>query len=365
METFLKVLKGISEVDYSELSSEYLIWYGYFLGSGNQDKIEFIEFFKNLKRIEDMGISSPYFKAFIIFESLKDREIAASLLDSLLESCSERYICHSLTETQQMDYQTISNCILQVSENERCDKGSKIAIPEDNRHIYYPDYADQGILPYDYSNFREEVPPANMKCLICLEDFTLSDFIPLNTCECVFCTACFNQHLTSQIKQRSFPIRCPQCRKELCESDIGDRLDNECRSQYLDYNFQNFVQAHSSEYSCCPTPDCKNVFIAGDEAYYNCSICRKDYCLRCKVEYHKRMNCEQYQKSVIDKKTENADRNFMNFVKGTNYKQCPNCKFWVEKSSGCNHMTCRCSYQFCYACGGMYMQCLCVKNARY
>ncbi|OMJ84604.1 hypothetical protein SteCoe_14279 [Stentor coeruleus] len=356
METFLKVLKGISEVDYCELTPEYLIWYGYFLGSGNQDKLDFIEFFKNLKRIEEMGIASPYFKAFIIFESLKDKEIASSLLDTLLETCSERYVCNSLAEAQQIEYQTISDCILHVSGNERCNRENEIIIPEDNIHINYP---DEGLYSYD------SYVPASMKCLICLEDFTISDFIPLNTCECIFCTTCFNQHLTSQIKQRIFPIRCPQCRKELNESDISDRLDNEYRNQYFDYNFQNFVQAHSSEYSCCPTPDCKNVFIADDEAYYSCSICRKDYCLRCKVDYHHRMTCQQYQQSVIDLKTENADRNFMNFIKGTNYKQCPNCKFWVEKSSGCNHMTCRCSYQFCYACGGKYMHCECVKNARF
>jgi hypothetical protein len=26
----------------------------------------------------------------------------------------------------------------------------------------------------------------------------------------------------------------------------------------------------------------------------------------------------------------------------------------VEKTSGCDHMTCRCGYQFCYICGGKW-----------
>lgn len=50
----------------------------------------------------------------------------------------------------------------------------------------------------------------------------------------------------------------------------------------------------------------------------------------------------------------------MMFAKGAKFKQCPNCKFWVEKNQGCDHMTCRCKYQFCYVCGGQYGKCQCV-----
>lgn len=49
----------------------------------------------------------------------------------------------------------------------------------------------------------------------------------------------------------------------------------------------------------------------------------------------------------------------MVLVKGAKYKQCPNCRFWVEKNEGCDHMTCRCKYEFCYVCGGKYGQCAC------
>jgi len=41
------------------------------------------------------------------------------------------------------------------------------------------------------------------------------------------------------------------------------------------------------------------------------------------------------------------------------YKKCPFCKFWVEKTVGCNHMTCRCGKMFCYKCGGNYTNCKC------
>ncbi|MFN9955782.1 MAG: Rcat domain-containing protein [bacterium] len=46
-------------------------------------------------------------------------------------------------------------------------------------------------------------------------------------------------------------------------------------------------------------------------------------------------------------------------MKGQNFKQCYNCKFWVEKTEGCDHMTCKCGAEFCYICGGEYGACSC------
>ena len=40
-------------------------------------------------------------------------------------------------------------------------------------------------------------------------------------------------------------------------------------------------------------------------------------------------------------------------------KRCAQCKFWVVKNEGCDHMTCRCGYQFHYVCGGKYRECGC------
>ena len=40
-------------------------------------------------------------------------------------------------------------------------------------------------------------------------------------------------------------------------------------------------------------------------------------------------------------------------------KRCTQCKFIVVKNDGCDHMTCRCGYEFCYVCGGKYQRCKC------
>ena len=47
-----------------------------------------------------------------------------------------------------------------------------------------------------------------------------------------------------------------------------------------------------------------------------------------------------------------ADDQLIAFAKNNNYQQCNQCKFWVERSDGCNELKCRCGNVFCYSCGG-------------
>lgn len=124
--------------------------------------------------------------------------------------------------------------------------------------------------------------------------------------------------------------------------------------------FQVYVEHNNMDTQWCPTPGCQAVF-AFDEALtnYKCPTCKKHYCLRCKCEMHTGLNCEEYRSMAH---LNEDDKKFMILVKGAKYKQCPNCKFWVEKNEGCDHMTCRCKYEFCYVCGGKYGRCKCTGH---
>ena len=56
------------------------------------------------------------------------------------------------------------------------------------------------------------------------------------------------------------------------------------------------------------------------------------------------------------------DEDFLKFVKGKKFKECPFCKHWVERTEGCDHMKCRCGKDFCYKCAGPYGKCECVQK---
>ena len=348
MENFMNVLKSVKrslEISQAPMSA---FFYGYFVGKYQDFSTEILPLLKEL----EMGLFSSIIEQpmyyFLIYLFFENPETFRLVYETLQISTNEADIISLVSSEEQKNYQKIYNLVQNI--------------PED------PFDAENSIFPKDSQNFGEipnesecfnETESQLIKCVICLEEFSIHDHFPLETCNDFYHTKCFNEYLLSQINQRRFPITCPQCKKTLEDQDIYERIDPQSYKNYTKFLLDGFVSTHASEYSCCPTPDCPYVFVANGQSFYQCEVCKKQYCLTCRVEYHNKMNCKQYQQTIIDKKTALADTEFLNFVKGTNYKQCPNCKFWVEKSSGCNHMTCRCRYEFCYVCGGKYRACRC------
>ena len=48
------------------------------------------------------------------------------------------------------------------------------------------------------------------------------------------------------------------------------------------------------------------------------------------------------------------DFRFLGMVSSRNdWVRCPKCQHVLERTQGCDHMTCRCGAQFCFVCGAM------------
>lgn len=156
-----------------------------------------------------------------------------------------------------------------------------------------------------------------------------------------------------KIDSGSIPLKCPavSCRTHILEKDVKVLVDGHMLSKFHNLSIQAFAEANPSEYSCCQTPGCpcKSIFSVIDivfadifffhpgEHNFNCPLCKKHYCLNCKVEWHNQSTCEQYQK--WKRENSQVDQLFEKFVAGGKYKQCPRCTVWVSKRDGCNHMT--------------------------
>ena len=198
-------------------------------------------------------------------------------------------------------------------------------------------------------------------CILCVEDFDENDFMnPLITeCNKYIHGTCFVNYIEEELNNNRFPIKCPLCvgneRHEINYKTILDCLllndkDN-LAAKLENISLNHLAENNPEEITFCPTAGCKYMCSYDkNEFHLECPICKKSYCLQCKTEWHKNMTCQEYQRSV--NKDEN-DTKFEEYIKGNRLKQCPKCKRWVEKISGCNHIVCSCGTSFCYNCGNI------------
>lgn len=212
---------------------------------------------------------------------------------------------------------------------------------------------------------KEQELEQKIDCPICLSSLFSGnqDVWGLMNCEHCFHKECLNPYLEAEISNKRFPIKCPMenCKAEVSNADLMENIEKDVIEKYLDFTLKNYVDIHGHDMSWCPTADCNYAFIYDEDiTILNCPRCNNSYCLKCRVPEHKGMTCKEYQ---VNSRVDKNDVMFFDFVKGHKFKQCTQCQYWVEKNEGCDHMTCRCGYQFCYKCGGKYMECECVRKA--
>ncbi|PRD28308.1 UNVERIFIED_CONTAM: E3 ubiquitin-protein ligase [Trichonephila clavipes] len=79
-----------------------------------------------------------------------------------------------------------------------------------------------------------------------------------------------------------------------------------------------------------------------------CPSCQLEWCFSCHAPAHGVLTCRQYKK---------GDRLLRNWARARthgqlNAQKCPNCKVFIERTTGCDHMHCPvCNTDFCYKCG--------------
>ena len=211
---------------------------------------------------------------------------------------------------------------------------------------------------------RNVEKPKMTNCIFCLENFNQNEIVnPILECKNHVHGKCLINYIETELNNNHFPIKCPICqnnqRHEINYKILLDSLllnDKDDLAKKLEtISLNHLAQTNPEIVTFCPTPGCSYMCFFDKASYHlNCPLCMKSYCLKCKTEWHHNLTCEQYQYQK-NKKTEELinDQKFDEYIRGNNCKQCPQCKRWVEKINGCDHITCPCGIHFCYNCGGI------------
>ncbi|CAB4288088.1 unnamed protein product [Prunus armeniaca] len=196
----------------------------------------------------------------------------------------------------------------------------------------------------------------NFGCNICFEPKAAHQWFDIKNCSHGYCTECMVNYVVSNLQENVTTIRCPEpdCASGSIEPEDCDWiLPQEVFERWESTLCEAAIPSSQKFY--CPFSDCSAMLIIDDDGsevvrQSQCPHCQRLFCAQCKVAWHAEMECWEFQE-LNDDERGREDIQLRNLANMEDWKRCPNCKFYVEKKTGCNFMKCRCRATFCYRCG--------------
>ncbi|KAI9875805.1 MAG: hypothetical protein M1830_007961 [Pleopsidium flavum] len=168
------------------------------------------------------------------------------------------------------------------------------------------------------------------------------------------CRACISASITSDIEGKFFDnVGCPNCRASWDRYYIGLYATEAIMMRYETMGMLKVVEAMPN-FLWCLSPDCNSGQInqAGDaEPIVTCVACGFKMCFTHQIAWHSGLTCTQYD---APSGTTNAPVETTNDTRARTTKEeqetaaklqgmtkpCPRCGVRIQKSGGCEHMTC-------------------------
>ncbi|KAM5499649.1 hypothetical protein McanMca71_006223 [Microsporum canis] len=171
------------------------------------------------------------------------------------------------------------------------------------------------------------------------------------------CHGCLRRIFTLSITDpQHMPPRC-------CTSD---HIPLKHVEKLFDYKFKLKWNRKYREYTTknrvyCPSRGCgrwippSNIFTDTSSSgipgrkYGICGRCKVKVCCVCNRKWHRSGDCPLDEGSI----------KFAEVAAQEGWQRCFSCSAMVELKEGCNHITCRCTAQFCIVCGSKWKTCDC------
>lgn len=202
----------------------------------------------------------------------------------------------------------------------------------------------------------EEIKDSDDCCTIC---WTEAKHPMRTSCDHIYCTACFQDFCFSGATGESdLCVRCEgdssTCRLVMPLTELQEKLPSSVFEDLLEASFKCYVRKRPQHFNYCPTPNCSQIYRispASDPSTFTCPSCLVAICTRCQAT-HPGMTCADH-KDI----TSGGYDAFKLAKEALGIKDCPNCKTSIEKTFGCNHITCRgCQTHICCFCMAIFRE---------
>ncbi|GMI73000.1 hypothetical protein HRI_000969300 [Hibiscus trionum] len=191
-------------------------------------------------------------------------------------------------------------------------------------------------------------------CEICVERKENEVMFTTERCLHSYCRDCITKHVSTRVEQSTTIITCPgeNCRAVLELHTCRPLLPEAVVHRWEDALCLEFINASQRFY--CPFVDCSVPLLndVGGEVIREseCPFCHRLFCAQCSVPWHTGIECEDFQRLNEDERGR-EDLMVRELARENKWARCPKCNYYIERTEGCPHMTCRCNLQFCYGCG--------------
>ncbi|KAJ7963351.1 RBR-type E3 ubiquitin transferase [Quillaja saponaria] len=206
---------------------------------------------------------------------------------------------------------------------------------------------------------QEAIKLPKRLCTICMDRKTGRHMLSINECNHFFCTDCISKHVAAKVQKNNLKVYCPgiNCNVELKPEYFSSIVPQEVLVRWETALCESSIPGSEKFY--CPFKDCSALLVDDGGTVVTCSecpYCNRLFCAQCKVPWHAESTCEMFKRMKRIRGGYDMDQMAINLASMENWRRCPSCKFYVERSSGCEHIRCRCGMNFCYVCGFKWIE---------
>ncbi|XP_020875616.1 probable E3 ubiquitin-protein ligase rbrA, partial [Arabidopsis lyrata subsp. lyrata] len=192
-------------------------------------------------------------------------------------------------------------------------------------------------------------------CAICIEETDAEHMFFTDKCLHRHCFSCVNKNVEVKLLSRTVPTCLESgCKSELTLESCSQVLTPKLIEMWKRKMKEDLIPHAEKIY--CPYPRCSVLMskteLSSEAEQSNVRACIKCYglfCIDCKVPSHSDLSCAEYKR--LHPEPPFDDMELKCLANDQMWRQCTECKHMIELSDGCNHITCRCGYEFCYRCG--------------
>ncbi|KAB5580861.1 hypothetical protein GE09DRAFT_1213308 [Coniochaeta sp. 2T2.1] len=199
--------------------------------------------------------------------------------------------------------------------------------------------------------------PGSETCTVCFDSKNPTEMALQITAGCkhkgTTCRDCLKQWIHSSLESSTWDkLKCPECPTSLTFGTVKRYASKDDFERYDTLATRAALESMPN-FRWCLSPDCESGQIHDPTCLkFTCMACKGKHCVNHNKPWHSGETCKEYDRRK--RRGRKDDKASEKMIKQTS-RPCPECKKFVHRFAGCNHITCVCGHEWCYVCSSPFL----------